>query len=101
MDLTREGLLMFFKGYQVKALEALWGNNDGMSSRDVWDAVGVDSISRATIINFLYAGVENDLLSVEYVTGKGGHRGIYKPRRSKGETKEYLKQVFKQKLDTL
>jgi len=87
MDLTREGLLMFFKEYQVAALEALWGNNDGMSSRDSWDAVGVDSISRASIIYFLYTGVENDLLTVEYVTGKGGHRGSISPVEAKRRQK--------------
>ena len=101
MDMAREGLHMFFKDYQVKTLKALWGSNPGMLSREVWDAVGADSISRASIINFLNDCVENDLLEVEYITGKGGHRGIYKPKRNQAETKEYLKQVFIEKLETL
>lgn len=101
MDMTQEGLHMFLKDYQVKTLEALWASNPGMSSREVWAAVGADSISRASIINFLKDSVENDLLEVDYITGKGGHRGIYKPKRNEADTKEYLKRVFKDKLDTL
>ena len=101
MDTSQEGLDMFFKDYQVKALKALWTSNEGMSSRQVWDAVGADSISRASIINFLNDCLENDLLEANYITGKGGHRGIYRPKRDEAGTKEYLKRVFKEKLDTL
>ena len=101
MDMAQEGLHMFFKDYQVKTLKALWASNEGMSSLDVWAAVGADSISRASIINFLNGCVENDLLTVEYITGKGGHRGIYKAKRNEAETKEFLKNAFKQKLETL
>jgi hypothetical protein len=72
-----------------------------MLSREVWEAVGVNSISRASIINFLNDCVENDLLEAKYITGKGGHRGLYKPKRSEADTKEYLKKTFKEKLDTL
>jgi hypothetical protein len=101
MDMTREGLYMFFKDYQVKALKALWGSNPGKLSREVWEAVGPESISRASIINFLNDCVANDLLKVEFITGKGGHRGLYKPKRSEADTKEYLKKAFKEKLETL
>ena len=101
MDMTQEGLHMFFKDYQVKTLKALWESNPGMISREVWEAVGADSISRASVINFLKDCIENDLLQVEYVTGKGGYRGIYKPKRNEAETKEYLKKAFKEKLETL
>jgi hypothetical protein len=92
---------MFFRGYQVKALKALWSSDEGMSSREVWDAVGSDRISRASIINFLNDATENDLLEVEYTTGKGGHRGIYSPKRDEKETKEYLKKLVTEKLQTL
>jgi hypothetical protein len=102
MDIAQEGLQMFFKDYQVKALKSLWDLNEGMSSRDVWEAVGSNSISRASIINFLNECVEeNDLLNVEYTTGKGGHRGIYKPKRDELETKEFLKKSFMEKLNAL
>lgn len=101
MDTTQEGLDMFFKDYHVKALKALWGSNPSLISREVWEAVGPDSISRASIINFLNDCVENDLLKVEYITGKGGQRGLYKPKRNEADTKEYLKKTFTEKLETL
>jgi hypothetical protein len=102
MDIDKEGLNMFFKDYQVKALKALWDSAEGLSSREVWEAVGSSKISRASIINFLNESVEeNDLLEVEYITGKGGHRGIYKPKRSKAETKNFLKKAFTEKLENL
>jgi hypothetical protein len=97
----KEGLYMFFKDYQVEALKALWKSIEGMSSRAVWEAVGADSISRASIINFLNDAVQNDLLEVSHITGKGGHRGIYKPKRDEVGTKNYLKKVFKERLDLL
>ena len=101
MDISLNGLDMFFKDYQVKTLKALWNSNQGMSSKQVWDAVGADSISRASVINFINDCLENDLLEADYITGKGEHRGIYKPKRNEAETKEYLKKVFKEKLETL
>ncbi|MCK4702206.1 hypothetical protein KAT55_02500, partial [Candidatus Bathyarchaeota archaeon] len=75
MDMTQEGLHMFLKDYQVKILKALWEFNESMSSRDVWVTGGPDSISRASVINFLNDCLENDLLEADYITGKGGHRG--------------------------
>ena len=91
---------MFFKPYQVKALNTLWKADRRLNSREVWEAV--DNISRASVINFLNDAVEElDLLDVEYTTGKGGHRGIYTPKRNEKETREYLKQVVTEKLKTL
>ncbi len=53
MDLSQDGLLMFFKDYQVKALRTLWSSEEGLNSRQVWEAVGEKNISRASVINFL------------------------------------------------
>jgi len=44
---------MFFKDYQVKALRTLWSSEEGLNSRQVWEAVGEKNISRASVINFL------------------------------------------------
>ena len=78
MDLSQDSLRMFFKDYQIKALRALWSSEEGLNSRQVWEAIGTKMISRASVINFLASAVEDGLLDVNYVTGKGGHRGIYK-----------------------
>ena len=99
MDLTKDGLHMFFKDYQIKALRALWSSEKGLNTRQVWEAVGEKNISRASVINFLASAAENGLLDVTYETGKGGHRGIYKPRYNEEGTKEVIKRVFKERLD--
>ena len=101
MDLTQNGLLMFFKEYQVKALRTLWSSEKGLNSRQVWEAIGEKNISRASVINFLAAAVENGMLDVTYETGKGGHRGIYKPKYNEEGTIEVIKKVFKERLDSL
>lgn len=101
MDLGQHGLLMFFKPYQVKALEALWESGVGLSSSEVWAAVGIDEISQASVINFLKDAVENGLVKVTQITGKGRHLGIYTPRFDEEGTKKYLSKVFKERLDAL
>ena len=73
MDLSQEGLLMFFKPYQLDAMKAIWRATEPMSTRDVWEAVGEDKISRASVINFLVVALEAGLHTMFEKTGKGGH----------------------------
>ena len=101
MDLSQKGLLMFFKEYQLDMLKTLWKSTEGLNSRQVWEAVGGDKISRASVINSLDAMVENGLLSKTSRTGKGGHRGIFSPKFDEAGTKQYLVKVFKERLDSL
>ena len=98
MDLSQNGLAMFFKPYQTEALKALWESNTPLNSRQVWHTVGVDKISRASIINFLNAMVDSGLLNMESITGKGGHRGVYSPCYDEAGTKRYLAERFREKL---
>jgi predicted transcriptional regulator len=86
---------MFFTGYQMLALDTLWGNaNKFFTSREVWEEVngrlGDDSISRASIINFLESVAEKGLIGKEETTGKGGMRGLYKAEYSESEVKRRL-----------
>jgi predicted transcriptional regulator len=101
MDLSEDGLAMFFKPYQITALKALWKATTGLNSRQVWQAVGEDQISRASIINFLNAMTETGLLKMDSKTGKGGHHGVYTPSHDEKGTKEYLAKIFKEKLKQL
>ena len=101
MDLSEKGLLMFFKDYQLEALKTVWESEEGVNSREVWEAVGEDKISRASIINFLELAVENGLIEKRLVTGKGGHRGIYTSSKDMDETKKYLKSMFMKRLEEL
>jgi len=100
MDLSETGLLMFFKPWQLECMKTLWSNNEGLSSREVWLAVE-NEISRASVINFIEAMTVEGLLDKHEITGKGGHRGIYKPVYSESKTREYLKRLFNQRLDEL
>ena len=73
---------MFFKDYQVLALEALWSRGES-NSREVWSYVNEKmegSISRASVINFLNEMVDEGLLNYTTSTGKGGVRRIYSHR---------------------
>ena len=104
MDLTKTGLDMFFKPYQVKSLNFLWDSLDPQSSRQVWDRVNkemAEGISRASIINFLNASVENGLLDYVETTGKGGYRRLYSSKLSRSESSVFLTKMVEKRLQTL
>lgn len=101
MDLTKKDLLMFFKEYQLDAMNAIWRSDTGKNSREVWKSVGENRISRASIINFLEDATRNGLLEKRLETGKGGHHGIYSSPMGEKGTREYLKKVFRERLDKL
>ena len=104
MDLTQDGLSMFFKDYQLEALKILWKSNPGLISREVWEQVNQNpqiNISRASIINFLNDMAELGILNTTSETGKGGHRSRYTPKYDEDKTKQYLADAVKNKLNTL
>ncbi|MBD3173073.1 hypothetical protein GF326_11435 [Candidatus Bathyarchaeota archaeon] len=90
---------MILKDYQELALKYLWRlDGEGASSRDVWVQVNEDlgendSISRASIINFLNSMVDEGVLNYTETTGKGGHRRIYTAKYDETEFKEYIAKV--------
>jgi len=79
-ETTQKGLETVFKPYQVKALEVVFGK-DGASSQEIWSEVNrlmkPETISRASIINFMNDMVDEELVDFDLITGKGGHRRIY------------------------
>jgi Fe2+ or Zn2+ uptake regulation protein len=104
LDLSETGLDMFFKPYQIISLDLLWNSNETLSSRQVWEQANMQlpgTISRASIINFLNASVENGLLDYVETTGKGGHRRLYSSKFSKSGTSTYLTEKVKESLQTL
>ena len=104
MDLTKTGLDMFFKPYQVTALNVLWSSSNPQSSRQVWEKVNqelTEKISRASIINFLNASVDNGLLDYVETTGKGGYRRLYSSKLSRSETSVFLTEKVEKRLQTL
>ena len=104
LDLNEKGFEMFFKPYQIASLDLLWNTDEHLSSRMVWEKVNEmlpGTISRASIINFLNASVENGLLDYIETTGKGGYRRLYTSKLSKPETTKYLSAIVKERLQTL
>jgi Fe2+ or Zn2+ uptake regulation protein len=76
-DLSKTGLSAIVKGYQEIALRTLWESKEGLNSRAIWmkanEALKPESISRASIINFLNAMREAGVFKGVERTGKGGH----------------------------
>jgi len=84
LDPTQDGLEKVLRDYQIEALKLVWSHNgDGMTSREVYEATNNmlgkgKSVSRASIINFLNAMCDEDILDFEEETCKGGMRRKYK-----------------------
>ena len=85
-DTSKDDLGTVLKDYQEKALGVLWKRGEeGAISREVWAQVNKiliekeESISRASIINFLNDMVDAKVLNYEERTGKGGYHRIYYP----------------------
>ena len=89
IDLNGKGLGIFLKDYQEEAMYVVW-RGGGVSSRDVWVAVNKalkdKTISRASIITFLNDMVDQGFLDYTEITGKGGHRRIYKQKLNRDQT---------------
>jgi hypothetical protein len=82
VDPSKNGLEKVLRDYQIEALKVVWSNTgDGLTSREVYEAVneklGSKSVSRASIINFLNAMVDDGVLDFEEETCKGGMRRKY------------------------
>ena len=95
----KDGLYKVFRDYQVEALRVVWKRGDnGAISREVWSDVneklGSKKISRASIINFLNAMVDEAVLGYEEETGKGGYHRVYKPTLNEEEFKRYLAETM-------
>lgn len=78
---ANDGLSKVFRGYQQEALKSVWKNSEkGLISREVHKYVNdkLDgSISRASIIIFLNAMVDEGVLNYTERTGKGGYQSLY------------------------
>jgi len=76
-DTREDGLRTVMKDYQEMSLRFVWSSGErGVSSSEAWLNVnkefgGLSSISRASIINFLNAMVDEGALSYTEITGKG------------------------------
>ena len=102
MGLENTGFGMFYKPYQVEAINYLLSRGqEGANSRMVWVAVNKKlplPISRASIIISLNMMVNDGVLKFTEVTGKGGHHRVYTTYTSESGYKEYLARIVIEKL---
>jgi len=104
IDVGEDGFNAVLKPYQIEAMKYLWASpGEGRSSREVWDAVndalpGGSSISRASIINSMNDLVDDGVISFHEITGKGGHRRIYKTVSDESGFKRYIAETVLRKL---
>jgi len=95
-DPAGEGLAKVLRDYQIEALRIVWTKgDDGAISKEVWQHTnkvlkGIRTISRASIINFLNAMVEEGVLNYENETCKGGTRRIYTPKLDERGFKKHI-----------
>jgi hypothetical protein len=101
-DTAETGLRAVLKDYHEIALRVIWASPEGLGSRAVWDLVNAglkgETISRASIINFLEAMREAGVLKGDEKTGKGGHRWIYSPSMNEAEFKQYIARTILESL---
>jgi predicted transcriptional regulator len=96
------GLRAVLKDYQEHALRAIWKSSIGLGSKAVNDKVNAElkpnTISRASIINFLESMREMGVLKGEDRTGKGGHHWIYSPAMTEAEFKQFIAKTILENL---
>ena len=101
-DTAESSLRAVLKDYQELALRTIWATPEGLGSRAVWDRVNAElkpnTISRASIINFLEAMMEADVLKGDEKTGKGGYRWIYSPSMNEARFKQYIARTILENL---
>ena len=95
-DPEGDGLAKVLKDYQIEALRIVWAKEEeGVISREVWQHVnealiGVRTISRASIINFLNDMVDEGVLDYRRESGKGGYHRVYTPKMDERSFKKHI-----------
>jgi hypothetical protein len=101
-DVSKMGFEAVFKPWQLMAIRFVWKSPVGVNSRTVYEGVnqmlGDDSISRASIINFLEDLREMEILRGVDETGKGGHHWVYSPAVDEEGLKKFIVETLVNKL---
>lgn len=89
VDLSKKGLAMFYRPYEVIGWDVVWNSPEAMGSGAVWEKTNAimaqsgpgekKTISRASVIFFLNRQVDLGLMAWKDETGKGGHHRLYSP----------------------
>jgi hypothetical protein len=93
-DASKKGLEAIFRPWQIVVIDTLHRSSIGMNSKavtiEVNKKLGMDSISRASIINFLEYLRGLGILHGEDETGKGGHHWVYSPGMGASQYKQFI-----------
>ena len=101
-DTSKTGLEAVLRVWQLKALQVLWSSPEGAKSFTVWEKVNKmlegETISRASVINFLEAMREAGVLSGVEETGKGGYHWVYSAATDEVGFKQFIAKTLLEKL---
>ena len=93
-DTSQTSLNTVLKNWQQQAMQVVWSSPEGANSRAVHVKVNQmlkgETISRASIINFLEPMREMGILKGEERTGKGGHHWVYYPAMNEAGFKQFI-----------
>jgi len=96
-DPSGEGLSKVLKDYQELAMRFVWGIGSGATSKEAW--LGVNerlegrTASRASVINFLNAMVDEGVLGYEEESGKGGYHRVYRPGLDEARFRKHIAEM--------
>jgi hypothetical protein len=101
-DTSKSGFHAVLIDWQIKVLQVVWSNPEGIISRIVWqkanEALKGESISRASVINCLEDMREMGVLRGVEETCKGGHRWVYSPAMDEAGFKKFIVETLIEKL---
>jgi len=82
-DTSKSGFQVILKDWQIKVMQVVWNNPEGTISRMAYEKLNQmlegESISRASVINFLEDMHKMGVLTGREESGKGGYHWIYSP----------------------
>ena len=106
VDLSQDGLPMFFKDWQIPIINELLSKAQEWKTAEVYEYVNGllpegRSISRASVIFFLRDMAEENLFEYKEETGKGGHHRVYWGVMTVPEFLECARCKFNEKIDEM
>ena len=97
-DTSKTSFNAVLRDWQLKTMHVVWSNTEGIKSRMVWLKVNQvlrdETISRASVINFLEDMRERGVLRGEERTGKGGHHWVYFPALDEAGFKGFIAETL-------
>ena len=93
-DTSKTGFHAVLRDWQLKTMKVIWSNPEGIISRVVWQKVNEvlksETISRASIINFLEDMREVGIFNGREESGKGGYHWVYGPAMDEEDFKRFI-----------